>query len=73
MVEKAEIYCVAGGANDVIHKNNLHKPGICIHYFPKDVAVWPKWMRFDRRHREDFTLQCTCRRPYAPSGFEDAC
>ena len=20
------------------------------HYFPKDVAVWPKWTRFDRRH-----------------------
>ena len=32
--------------------------------FPKNVAVWPKWMLFDPRHQGDFTFQC--RRPYAP-------
>ena len=34
--------------------------------FQRDVAVWPKWTRFDRRDRDrgDFPLQC--RRPYAP-------
>ena len=49
---------------DVSYKNNAHIPGNFLHYFPKDVAVWPKWTRFDRRHREDFTLQCL--RPFAP-------
>ena len=49
---------------DVSYKNNAHIPGNFLHYFPKDVAVWPKWTRFDRRHREDFTLQCL--RPLAP-------
>ena len=44
--------------NDVSYKNNTHKPGISIYYFPKDVAVWLKWTRFDLRHRGDFTLQC---------------
>ena len=32
--------------------------------FPKDIAVWPKWTRFDLQNRGDFTLQC--RQPYAP-------
>ena len=32
--------------------------------FQKNVAVWPKWTRFDHRHRGDLTLQC--RLPYAP-------
>ena len=68
MVEKGEIwkgrtYCVAGGPNDSF-KNITHIPGISIYFFPKDVAVWPKWTRFDRPHRGDFTLQR--RRPYAP-------
>ena len=31
-------------------------------FLPKDVAVWPKWTRFDRRNRGNFTLQR--RRPY---------
>ena len=39
------------------YKNNIHMPGISIHYVPKDVAVWPKWTRFNRRHRGYFTLQ----------------
>ena len=49
LVEKGEIlkkgrtYCVVGAPNDVSYKNNTHIPGISIHYFLKDVAVWPKW------------------------------
>ena len=68
-VEKGEIwrggrtYYVAGAPNDVSYKNKTRTAGISIHYFPKDVALWPKWTRFDRRHRGDFTLQR--RRPYA--------
>ena len=54
---------MAGAPKDVSYRNNTHKPGFSIHYFRKDLAVWPKWMRFDRRHRGDFTLQC--HRPYA--------
>ena len=46
------------------YKNNTHIPGISTHYFPKDVAIWRKWTRFDRRCRGDFTLQF--RQPYAP-------
>ena len=57
------MYCVAGAPN-VSNKNNTHIPSIRTHSFPKDVAVWPKWMRFDRCHRGDFTLQC--HRPYDP-------
>ena len=30
----------------IIHINRI----FIFHYFPKDVAVWPKWTRFDRRH-----------------------
>ena len=62
MVKKGEIkkrgriYCVAGAPNDVMHNYNTHTPGISIHYSPRDVAVWPKQTRFDRRHRGDFTL-----------------
>ena len=54
---------MTGEPNDVSYKNNTDIPDISIHYFPKDVALCPKWMRFDRRHRGDFTLQC--RRLYA--------
>ena len=54
---------MAGAPNDVSYKNNTHIADIYIHFFPKDVALWPKWTRFDRRHRGDFSLQC--RRPYA--------
>ena len=61
---KGRTYCVAGAPNDVSYKNNTHIPSISIHYFPKDVAVWPKWTRFDRCHRGDFTLQSHW--PYAP-------
>ena len=39
---KGRTYCVARAPNDVSYKNNTHIPGIFIHYFPKDVAVWPK-------------------------------
>ena len=55
---------MAKAPNDVSLKNNTYKLGISIHYFPKDVAVWPKWTRFDRRHRGDFALRC--RRRHAP-------
>ena len=64
MVEKGEIkkkgrtYCVAGEPNDVSYKNNTHIPGSSIHYFSKNVAVWPK-----------FALQC--RRLH--TGFEGTC
>ena len=51
------MYCVAGVPNDVSNKNNTHIPSIRTHSFPKDVAVWPKWMHFDRCRRGDFTLQ----------------
>ena len=33
---------MAGTSNDVSYKNNTHKPGISIYYFPKDVAVSPR-------------------------------
>ena len=56
---------MAGASNDVSHKNNTHTLGFSIHYFPKDIAVQPKWTRFDGQYRGDFTLQS--RRPYAPS------
>ena len=70
--KKGLSYCVAGTPNDVSYKNNTHIPGISIYYFPNDVAVWPKWTRFNRRHRGDFTLRC--RRSCAPlAGFEDCC
>ena len=55
---------MAGAPNDVSYKINTQMPNISIHCFPKDIAVWPKWTRFDRQNRGDFTLQC--RRPYAP-------
>ena len=32
---------MAGAPNDVSYKNNTHVPGISIHCFQKDVAVWP--------------------------------
>ena len=58
--------------NDVRYKNNINIPGlISIHYFPKEVAVWPKWSRFDLRHRGNFTLQW--RLPHVLTGFEDGC
>ena len=69
--KKGRTYCVTGEPNDVSYKNNTDIPDISIHYFPKDVALCPKWTRFDRRHRGDFTLQC--RRLYASTGCEDAC
>ena len=52
---KGRTYCVARAPNDVSYKNNTHIPGIFIDYFPKDVAVWPKWTRstIDRRHRRE--------------------
>ena len=43
---------MAGAPNDVGYKNNTHLSGISIYYFPKDIAVWLKWI--DRRHRGDF-------------------
>ena len=52
---KGRTYCVSRAPNDVSYKNNTHIPSISINYFPKDVAVWPKWTRFDR-----------CHQPYAP-------
>ena len=61
--KKGRTYCVTGEPNDVSYKNNTDIPDISVHYFPKDVALCPKWTRFDRRHRGDFTLQC--RRLYA--------
>ena len=33
----------------MLAKNNVHIQAISIHYFPKDVAVWPKRTRFDLR------------------------
>ena len=63
--------CVAGALNDVSYKNDKHIPGISIQYFPKDVALWPKWTRFDRRHGGDFILQS--RRPLLHLVFEDGC
>ena len=62
---------MAGAPDDVSFMSNTHTPSISLHYFPKDVAVWPKWTRFDRRHLGDFALQC--RRHHAPYGFKDAC
>ena len=62
MKEKGEIYkkgrtyYVAEAPNDVSFKNSTHTLGVSIHSFPKDVAVWPKWTRFDCLHRGDSTL-----------------
>ena len=56
---------MAGAPNDVSFKNDTHTLGTSIHYFLKDVPVWPKWTRVDRCHRGDFTLQS--RQPFAPS------
>ena len=52
---------MAGAPNGFRYKNNTHILGISIHFFQKDVAAWPKWTHFDRRHRGDFTR----RQPYA--------
>ena len=62
---------MAGAPDDVGYKNNTHIPGISEHYFPKDVAEWPKWTRLDRRYRGNFTLQY--RLIMLRTGFEDAC
>ena len=62
--KKGWTYCVAGASNYVRYKNKTHISGIFIYCFPKNVAVWPKWTRFDHRHWGDLTLQC--RLPYAP-------
>ena len=32
---------MTGASNGLSCKNNAHIPGISIHYFLKDVAVWP--------------------------------
>ena len=61
---------MAVAPNNVSYKNNTHTPGISIHYFPKDVAVWPNG-RVSIVDRGDFTLQR--RRPHAQYHFEDAC
>ena len=63
--EKGQTYCVPGAQNDVMYSNNTKTTGVSIHYFPKDVVVWPKWTRFDREHRGNFTFQS--RRPFPPS------
>ena len=68
---KRRTYCVAGAPNDISYTNNTHIPSISVHYFPKDIAVWPKWMCFDRCHRGDFTLHCQCL--MLRTGFEDGC
>ena len=38
---------MARAPNDVSYNNNTFIPGVSIHFFPKDVAVWSKWTRFD--------------------------
>ena len=68
---KRRTYCVAGAPNDISYTKNTHIPSIPVHYFPKDIAVWPKWMRFDRCHRGDFTLHYQCL--MLCTGFEDGC
>ena len=79
MAEKGEImkrrrtHCVAEALNDVSYKNNTHRPGISIYFFLKDEAVWPKYTRFDRRHRGDFTRsKSSARWGYAPSASKTA-
>ena len=77
MVEKWEIKkregtCrVTGAPNGVSYKNNTHTLGTSIHYFPKDVPVWPKWTRFDRCHREILLFKIVGL--LLRLGFEDAC
>ena len=58
------MYCAAGAPNDVSYNNNTHTVGISIQYFPKDVAVRPKWTRFDLRSPIGLILR---------TGFEDGC
>ena len=64
---------MAGASNDVSHKNNTHTLGFSIHYFPKDIAVQPKWTRFDGQHRGDFTLQVKVVGLMLRLGFENGC
>ena len=56
MKRRRRTYFVDVAPNEVREKNNRSTPGISIHHFPKDVAVWPKWTRFHRSHRGDFIL-----------------
>ena len=62
---------MAGEPNNVCYKNDIHTSGSSILYFPKDVVVWPKWTRFDRRRRRDFL--CNVVSLTLPTGFENGC
>ena len=35
----------------------IHIYRVFLYTTQKDAAEWPKWTRFDRQHRGDFTLQ----------------
>ena len=51
---------------------NTHIPGISLHYFPKDVAIWPNG-RVSIVDIEEILPFTECRRPYAPFGSEGGC
>ena len=44
---------------------NAHIPGISLHYFPTDVAIWPNG-RVSIVDIEEILLFTACRQPYAP-------
>lgn len=66
-------FCVAGAPNDVNYRNNTHTQGISTQYFPKDVAVWSKFVIKVKHFRELTNIltpeQCetNAKRPLAES------
>ena len=63
---------MAKAPNDVSLKNNTYKLGISIHYFPKDVAVWPKSGRVSIVDIEEILLFDAVG-VVLPTDFDDAC
>ena len=62
--------------NDVRYKNNINIPGlISIHYFPKEVAVWPKWSLsiFDIEEILLFNDVCLMFLPASKTGVTKTC
>ena len=53
-VKRGGRYCVAGSPGNTSCTNTSYTPGIKMHQFPKDEAVWLKWVKFVQRHRPSF-------------------
>ena len=52
-------YCVAGTPNGISCTNTSYTTGISMHRFPKNDIVRRKWVKFVRRHRDNFTPTST--------------